>query len=207
MTHKLSLVLLPACLLSACLSLAFLAAPVVASAQGGPATRYLRGRNDEVNTLLRDEPDSPARTTRVTALLNNVLDYEELSRRALGTHWEGRTPAQRTEFVGLLRQLVEQQYQSNMQRLLDYEIAYTAEAEIEGGRTVSTSARSRTERRQPAVEIVYTAHLVGDAWRVYDVTTDGVSMVRNYQQQFNRIIAADGWDALITRMRERLTPH
>lgn len=196
MNQKLSVVLVSlACILSI---------PTLASAQGGPATRYLRARNDEVNTLLRGEPESPARTTRVTAILNNVLDYDELSRRALGTHWEGRTAAQRTEFVGLLRQLVEQQYQSNLQRLLDYEISYTAEAEVEGGRTVSTSARSRTERRQPPVEIVYTAHQVGDAWRVYDVTTDGVSMVHNYQQQFNRIITADGWDALITRMRERL---
>lgn len=195
MNQKLSLALV---------SLVFvLLAPLSASAQGGPATRYLRTRNDEVNTLLR-EPESPARTTRVTAILNDLLDYEELSRRALATHWEGRTPAQRTEFVSLLRQLVEQQYQGNLQRLLDYEISYTAEAEVAGGRTVSMSARSRTERRQPPVEIVYTAHQVGDAWRVYDVTTDGVSMVHNYQQQFNRIIAADGWDALITRMRERL---
>jgi len=31
-----------------------------------------------------------------------------------------------------------------------------------------------------------------------------VSLVRNYRTQFNRIIEREGWDALITRMRDRL---
>lgn len=177
--------------------------PATAAAQGGPVTTYLRARNDEVNALLH-EPASATRTTRVTAILSDLLDYDELAHRSLATHWDGLTAAQRTEFVGLLRQLVEQQYQANLEHLLDFDITYVSESEVAGGRTVSTSARSRAERRQPPVEIVYTAHLVGSAWRVYDVTTDGVSMVRNYQQQFNRVISADGFDALLQRMRDRL---
>ena len=44
----------------------------------------------------------------------------------------------------------------------------------------------------------------GRHWRVSDVTTDGVSMVRNYREQFNRIIDRDGWDELISRMQRRL---
>lgn len=177
-----------------------------AEAQGGPATRYLRQRNDEVNELLH-QPASDARTAGVTRILNDLLDYEELARRSLGTHWEGRTAAQRTEFVDLLRQLVEQQYQTNLERILDFDITYESEVEIDGGRSVVMEARSRTERRQPPINITYSVHLVGSAWRVFDVTTDGVSMVHNYQQQFNRIISADGWDALLTRMRDRLARH
>lgn len=196
----------PRCLASRTLALAALltaALAGVAEAQGGPATRFLRERNDEVNELLRT-PASPERNAGVTRILSDLLDYDELARRSLGTHWESRTPAQRTEFVDLLRQLVEQQYQNNLERVLDYEIRYLSEAEIEGGRTVATEARSRSERRQPPIEITYSVHHVGSAWRVFDVTTDGVSMVQNYQQQFNRYITSDGWDGLIRRMRERL---
>jgi phospholipid transport system substrate-binding protein len=189
--------------LAALFTAGFAALGSAAEAQGGPATRYLRERNDEVNELLRG-PASPERTASVTRILSDLLDYDELARRSLSTHWDGRTPAERTEFVGLLRQLVEQQYQSNMERVLDYEISYLSEAEIDGGRSVATEARSRTERRQPPIEITYSVHHVGSAWRVFDVTTDGVSMVQNYQQQFSRFIASDGWDGLIRRMRERL---
>jgi phospholipid transport system substrate-binding protein len=192
-----------AALLTLALPLASLALASPSEAQAGPATRYLRERNDEVNELLR-RPASADRDAGVTRILSALLDYEELARRSLGTHWDGRTPEQRTEFVSLLQQLVEQQYQSNLERVLDYEISYLSEGEIEGGRSVATEARSRAARRQPPIAITYAVRRDGSAWRVVDVTTDGVSMVQNYQQQFNRYITSDGWDGLIRRMRERL---
>lgn len=200
----------PRCIVSRTLAVSLLltaacaAIPGAAEAQAGPATRYLRERNDEVNELLRS-PASPERDASVTRILSDLLDYEELARRSLAAHWDTRTPAQRTEFVDLLRQLVEQQYQNNLERVLDYEIRYVSEEEIDGGRTVGMVARSRAERRQPPVEITYSLHRSGSAWRVFDVTTDGSSMVQNYQEQFNRYISTEGWDGLIGRMRGRLT--
>ncbi len=186
--------------------LAGLASP--ASAQTGPATRYLRQRNDEVTRLLRREASTDAaraqRSQEVTRILSDLLDYEELSRRALGPHWEGHTEAERREFVDLLRQLVERNYEANLERVLDFEVSYTAEATNADGTVVTTQARSRAERRQPPVEITYTLHLQGTAWRVFDVVTDGVSLVRNYRNQFNRIITEHGWPELIRRMRDRL---
>ncbi|AKF08247.1 MlaC/ttg2D family ABC transporter substrate-binding protein [Sandaracinus amylolyticus] len=182
--------------------------PSAAAQEGGPATRFLRQRHDEVTRIMRrDASTDAARATRsqeVTRILSQLLDYQELSRRALGTHWESRTPAQRTQFVDLLRQLVERNYEANLERIQGFEVRYTREEAISDGTVVYTEARSRQERRQPPVEISYSMHLTDGAWRVFDVNTDGVSLVRNYNRQFNRIIGQDGWDALITRMQERL---
>jgi phospholipid transport system substrate-binding protein len=193
-------------LVLASLPLLGLAAP--ASAQTGPATRYLRQRNDEVIRLLRRDATTDAaraqRSQEVTRILSDLLDYEELSRRSLGPHWEGKTEAQRREFVGLLQQLVERNYEANLERILEFEVSYTGETPGADGTVVRTEARSRTERRQPPVEITYTLHLQGSSWRVFDVVTDGVSLVRNYRNQFNRIITEHGWDELIRRMRDRL---
>lgn len=194
--------------------LAFLAAlaviasvPAAAAAQDGPATRYLRTRSEEILTILR-QPASDERTTRVTAIIDDLLDYDELARRSLGAHWEGRTAAQRAEFTDILRQLIRRRLQTNFESLLDVDITYVSEGEVEGGRTVSLVARSRTERRAEPNEISYSAHQVGSAWRMFDITTAGVSMVRNYQQTFNRHITSHGWDGLLTSMRESLArPH
>lgn len=193
-------------LVSLCLSLLLAGA---ASAQAtGPATRFLRQRHDEVTRLMRRDAAGDAarqqRSQEVTRILSQLLDYQELSRRALGAHWESRTPQQREQFVGLLRQLVERNYEANLERIHDFEVQYTREEGISDGTVVHTEARSRTERRQPPVEISYSMHLTEGAWRVFDVNTDGVSLVRNYNRQFNRIISQDGWDALIQRMQERL---
>ncbi|UJR79154.1 MlaC/ttg2D family ABC transporter substrate-binding protein [Sandaracinus amylolyticus] len=190
-------------------ALSFTSIASIASAQeGGAATRFLRQRHDEVTRIMRRDASTDAaraaRSQEVTRILSQLLDYQELSRRALGTHWESRTPAQRTQFVDLLRQLVERNYEANLERIQDFEVRYTREEAISDGTVVFTEARSRQERRQPPVEISYSMHLTEGAWRVFDVNTDGVSLVRNYNRQFNRIIGQDGWDALITRMQERL---
>lgn len=189
-------------------SLFFTATSAHAQGANGPATRYLRSRNEEANRVLQrpatTDAARAARSQEVTRILSDLLDFQELSRRALGTHWDGLTEAQRTEFAGLLQQLVERNYQANLERVLDFDISYTTEQQTADGTTVTTSARSRTERRQPPVEIAYTLHLQGTTWRVFDVVTDGVSLVRNYRNQFNRVITEHNFEELLRRMRERL---
>lgn len=179
----------------------------VAVAQQG-ATAALRSRHEEVNRLLGQPAGNEAarqrRSERLTRALNDLLDYEQLAQRALRDHWEGRSAEERTRFVDLLRQLVERNYETNLERILDYEVTYDRESTRGDLTVVHTTARSRTQRRQPPVQIDYSMLRVGDEWQVVDVATDGVSMVENYRSQFNRIISRDGWDELITRMQRRL---
>lgn len=181
-----------------------LGAPALAHAQEGPVTRYLHGRHDEVSERLRDDPPSAARDTAVGAIIDDLIDFEAMSRDALGTHWGEMSAAQQAEFVSLLRQLTRNRYLSELQHILEFEVEYGAETEVTGGTRVSTSARSRTERRAEPVEITYSMHNVGGTWRVFDVTTDGVSMVANYRRQFHSIVSEHGIEGLLGRMRDRL---
>jgi len=41
-------------------------------------------------------------------------------------------------------------------------------------------------------------------WRVWDVITDEVSLVRGYKTQFNKIITEQSYDALIKKMKSKL---
>ena len=172
------------------------------------ALSHLERRHEAVNRILRTAAETEAarrrRSQRLTRLLNELLDYETLSARALSDHWESRSEEDRARFVEMLRQLVERNYEQNLERILDFEISYEDETQNEDETVVTTSARSRTQRRQPPVEIQYRLVEREGEWRVVDVTTDGVSMVENYRSQFNRIIQRDGWDELIERMERRL---
>jgi phospholipid transport system substrate-binding protein len=187
---------------------ALLAAPSLALAQTGPATRYLRQQHEQVDHIMAQrvttDADRTARDGQVTTILVALLDFDELCRRALDTHWATLTTAQQTEFSTLLRQLVERNYRQNLERIRDYQVDYTREETTSSGVVAHTSAHSRTSHREPPVAIDYSMHLVGTAWRVFDVVTDGVSLVHNYQQQFHRIITRDGFDTLLQRMRDRL---
>ena len=99
-------------------------APTPSAQPGGAASRYLRTKHEEVLRLLRRAATTPADQTRrseeVSRILSSLLDYQELSRRALGTHWAARTDAEKTQFVSLLRRLVERNYQQNLTRIVDF---------------------------------------------------------------------------------------
>ena len=197
----------PAMMLVPALALLVSWAPF-AQAQEGPAVRHLKKKQGEVVRLMKDEPASPkAKETREQELervISSLLDYEELSRRALIDHWEKRKKKEREEFVSLLRQLVENSYKTNVRRTLDYSVKYEKEEPKESGVVVKTVARSRANRRSKAVSIDYAMQNKGGAWVVYDITTDGVSLVDNYYSQFNKIIAKEGWNGLIQRMKDRV---
>lgn len=178
-------------------------APPPAAAQDGPVTRHIRGRHDEVNRILRSDPAGPARNAAVGAIIDDLIDFDAMSRSALGAHWGEMSAAQQTEFVSLLRELTRNRYLDSLEHILDFEVEYRSETAVSGGTSVSTTARSRVERRSEPVEIVYSMHSVGGTWRVFDVTTDGVSMISNYRRQFHSIISEHGVEGLLQRMRDR----
>ena len=41
-------------------------------------------------------------------------------------------------------------------------------------------------------------------WKVFDIFTDDVSLVKNYKRQFRRVIKEEGWNGLIERMEKKL---
>lgn len=183
-----------------------LAGPVAALAEQ-TAKVFLEQRHTEVMRTLRAAPNTnanPQRDAQLDGLLGHLLNYEELSKRSLRDHWPELNEGQRTEFVDLLRQLVQRSYRRNMQSSLDFHVTYVSETVNGEDVTVHTLARSKKNRRAPEVAIDYALAKSGAEWRVFDVVTDGVSMVGNYRSQFNRIIRKDGWPALIEKMRARL---
>ena len=49
----------------------------------------------------------------------------------------------------------------------------------------------------------YRMHRPQDRWLVYDVHVDGISLVANYRAQFNKIIRAESYEALVVRLKSK----
>lgn len=168
------------------------------------AQQFVEQRQQAASQLLR-RPAGEARNRQLQQVFHELLDYPELARRSLGRHWGEHTDAEKQQFTGLLEQLVERAYQDNLQRTLNFEVRFTGSEQRGDATIVHTEARSRTNRRAPAVAIDYHLRNVGGHWRVFDIDTDGVSLVANYRSQFNRIIGREGWAGLIQRMQTRVS--
>lgn len=175
-----------------------------AAANAPKAEAFLKVRQEKVHKLVARTPKGAPLGDKLSIAIGELLDYQELSRRALKKHWDKHSEAEREQFVGLLKQLVERSYRRNLRSTLGYQIDYLGNGDTRDGAEVRTRAQSKKNRREPPIEIDYTMIPSGDGWRVVDITTDGVSMVRNYRRQFNRILKKHGWDELIKRMQSRL---
>src|SRR2546427_13072587 len=71
-------------------------------AHAGAPTDALKGHVDQVVKILsdpslRDRPE--VRRAKVRKIAEDIFDYPDMARRALGPHWNARTPEQRQEFV------------------------------------------------------------------------------------------------------------
>jgi phospholipid transport system substrate-binding protein len=175
----------------------------VSEAEAAKAEQFIRTKHNKVRQVLRT-PDTPKRANQLTELLGEFLDYDRLARLSLDKEWAKRSPKERDHFVSLLRQLVERQYQRNMESTLAYKVKWVGTEPIETGIKVNSSARSVKKKRQPPITIDYSMSPAGKEWKVFDIFTDEVSLVKNYKRQFRRVIKEEGWSGLIGRMEKKL---
>ena len=176
---------------------------VVSPSHAGAPTDQLRGQVDRaIATLedlaLRQKPD--ARRAAVRRIAEQIFDFEETARRALGRHWQARTPEERREFVGLFTDLLERTYISRIETYSGERVVYAGDT-VEGEEaTVRTRLVTRDGKEVP---IDYRMRRAGDRWLVYDVVIEGVSLVANYRSQFNRIIQTSSYQELLSRLRSQ----
>ncbi len=152
----------------------------------GDPTDQLRRNADEVLNVVRSQREGATRRTEMRRIGTRLFDFEETAKRALGPHWQQRTPAERAEFVTLFRDLLE--------------AAYVGEA-VEGDQaTVKTRVVTKQGTEIP---VDYRMLRESGDWRVYDVVIEGVSFVGNYRTQFNKIIQTSSYQDLVKRLRAK----
>lgn len=191
--------------------LAFLLiAPIaVAAAETGGPTAQLKATNDKIDKILKSKqvPGSAADKKSkedLAAIVNGLLDYDELARRSLAQHWNEISKDKQALFVKTLHELIEKNYVKRMRTNLEYQVKYDSESIKDGEASVVTTVKIKTRGKSTESTIEYKLHKVGDRWLVVDMITDDVSTVRNYKQQFHKIMTTDGFDKLISKMRKKI---
>jgi phospholipid transport system substrate-binding protein len=176
------------------------ALPQVAAAEQSPEA-FVKGQQAKLSKLLQKGKSADA---KVDAAFDEMLDYDSLAKESLGKHWGAQKEEDRKEFKGVLKRLVRNAYRKNLKKTLDYDVTYKGASDAKKGKLVRTVAKSKNDKREEPVSIDYLVHKVNGKWRVYDIVTEGSSLVRNYKSQFNRVIKKKGFGVLLGRMKKKL---
>jgi phospholipid transport system substrate-binding protein len=142
-----------------------------------------------------------AKLTEISAIINEVFDYQELSRRTLGREWKKFSPDQQKEFVTLFEKLLESIYADRILAYTHEKIEFGKETELKKGMVEVESYIITTDNKK--VPLFYRMTNKSGQWRVYDVVIEGVSMVKNYRGQFREILSTKKPEDLLQTLREK----
>jgi phospholipid transport system substrate-binding protein len=174
-------------------------------AEAGTPTDQLKAATDRVLTILQDpelkKPEQAAeRRTRIRAVANELFDWPDTGKRALGAKAQACSAPQREEFSPLFADLIERSYVGKLELYSGERIAYGGESSEGDQATVRTRIVTKSGTEIP---IDYQMHKAGDRWRVYDVKIENVSLVSNYRSQFNKIIQQSNCGELIKKLKTK----
>src|SRR5262245_30316109 len=171
---------------------------VTVPAWAGAPTDQVKQYTDQVQKIVADPALRLAdKRAAVRKVAGEVFDVNETARRALGPHWQARTPAEREEFVNLFADLLERTYISKID--LYGGLRYTSE--IIDGEFATVRAKFITTKGS---EIPVEARMLkrGGHWMIYDIAIENVSLIGNYRTQFDRIIRTASYGELVRRLKE-----
>jgi len=133
---------------------------------------------------LHDKPEQ--RRAEVRKIAEGIFDYPDTARRALGPHWNARSPQEQEEFVKLFADLLDRAYISKIELYQGERVRYVGETADGDEATVKTVIATKKSSEIP---VDYRLHRKDGRWLVYDVIIEGVSLVSNYRTQFNKIVS------------------
>lgn len=186
------------------MSMLFAAALVfglVGPAWAGAPTDFVKQRTEKVTKTL-EKKESKKRVKELDTLLQETIDFKELASRSLKGYWEKRTPEEQQEFLSLLQELLQANYEGKLKGKTlnkDYKIEYVEEKTREKQAIVRTNVLVKGESKPVAYKLMQRE----EAWVVYDIVIDDISLEETYRESYTEIIKDEGWPALIQRMKDR----
>lgn len=174
-----------------------------ATAQDGEIEALLRTRDAEIKSIVGKQANvTDEQRDRLREVVNGVIDFEAMSRQALGEFWTELTPQQRTDFVAVFGDVVRAQSLADLE-LYRARVTY-GDVDVDGEAAVAhTTARSGDV--DAAVD--YALALNEGEWVVTDIVIDGTSTVEGYATSFQRVMKRQGveagYDRLMRSLRKR----
>ena len=173
----------------------------------GEPTDHIRKTTDKMISILND----PALKNKVEekrkmlrSTLNERFDWEEMAKRSLAGHWENLTEEEKKEFVPLFTDLLENTYMNRIENYSGDKVTYDDER-VKGDYSL-VKVTIFTDK-QVEIPVVYKMKKKDPEWTIYDVSIEGVSLVKNYRQQFDSVILSSSYQGLVEKLKEKVVKN
>lgn len=139
----------------------------------------------------------------VKAILLPHFDFRRIARLALGRYWSQASKEQRQRFGHELRTLLVRTYSTALLKYSDEKIHYLPLRGPEQARRATVRMEIEQSRGGSPISLSVDLYAKGGAWKVYDISIEGVSLVTNYRTSFASEIRQGGLEQLIEKLEEK----
>ncbi len=184
-----------------------LSVPGIARAEGAPE-ELVHKTTDEILVEIKAHRDAYARDyAKLYKMADEKVllhfDFRRMSQWVLGRSWKEAGPEQRERFTSEFRDLLVGTYSQALLNYNDQKIMYLPVQRKPDDTEVTVKTEVKQTGGQPNIPIHYSFYKNKDgAWKVYDITIEGVSLVTNYRSVYATKIREKGLDVLIAEIAD-----
>lgn len=150
------------------------------------------------------ESDEAALYTMVDKLVVPHIALGKISKLILGRHWKSASEVQRQHFTVGFKDLLIRSYATAM-------FEYTGQEELRyrpvilkgGGRIAVVPTDLVIPGQAPIPVDYYCLRDKSEAWKIYDIQIDGISLILSYRNQYGQYIDTNGLDALLESLQSK----
>jgi phospholipid transport system substrate-binding protein len=159
-----------------------------------------------LDTLKSDKQIQAGDFDRVQKLVDERImphvDFDKMTRLAVGRPWRGASADQRSALIAQFRTLLMRTYSGALARVSDQSVRLRPTRTQDNSSDVIVRTQIVASQGDP-VDLDYRLEKAADGWKIYDLNILGVWLVENYKNEFTATLSQGGVDGLIKELTEK----
>jgi phospholipid transport system substrate-binding protein len=165
-----------------------------------PQVRVKQMVDSILGVLQQSNLSAEEKRAQVSGRVQEYLNMQSMSRRTLGSYWDGATEDQRQRFSELFVKILEGTYLSRVDDYSAGTVQYLKQR-VKDDKAIVDTVIVANELEIP---VQYKMIYENGSWQIFDLVIEGVSLVKNYRSSYGEIIRQAGYDGLLARMGEKV---
>ena len=174
-------------------------------ADAAPDVLVKRISTEVIDTAKTDKAIQAGDVNKVIALVDTKVmpsvNFEVMTRSAVGPKWREATPEQRTKLQAEFKTLLVRVYAGALTQIKDQTVEITKTQPVP--QSTQVVVQSEVRGKGEPIKLDYRLDKFDADWKIIDVNVGGIWLVTSYRSQFAQELGKGGIDGLINALSER----
>jgi phospholipid transport system substrate-binding protein len=174
-------------------------------ADATPDALVKRISTEVLDTAKADKAIQAGEVSKVIALVDAKVmpsvNFEVMTRSAVGPKWREATPEQRTKLQAEFKTLLVRVYAGALTQIKDQAVEITKTQPVP--QSTQVVVQSEVRGKGEPIKLDYRLDKFDADWKIIDVNVGGIWLVTSYRSQFAQELGKGGVDGLINALAER----